>query len=312
MLCADRFGDVHSIDVARSLSEADADSTRHCEVQNLAEEEAPLLGHFSTVTHIAIAEKFIATGDRENRIRISHYPHAYDISLFCFGHTSFVTRLAWVGDHLLLSGAGDGTVRLWDTSCGVELSCVSLPGPDDTSHPGVISCLAPSPTVANIAVAVVHGLSSVFLLSGLENRILRLAGSFEPAPCQNTSRAAPSGACFDESGALWLSTKESSCVASYHIPSPAGDGSIDPSSVQCGKSFSVDTVPTEVAPTVKTNVDIVDHPTPGDWLTSLRKSVYDPTWKGKGQKRQRGESWLKKSQLEDGAENASEGVDAPI
>mmetsp|Transcript_26672 Transcript_26672/g.37128 ORF Transcript_26672/g.37128 Transcript_26672/m.37128 type:complete len:485 (-) Transcript_26672:370-1824(-) len=89
-----------------------------------------LLGHCATVTDMQMlkigGKNYLATADVEKKIRISLYPDSYDIVSFCFGHKAFVTRTDWAPfkTHdgakipLLLSGAGDGTVRLWEPKTG--------------------------------------------------------------------------------------------------------------------------------------------------------------------------------------------------
>lgn len=111
-MVSDAFGDVYALPVYESV--------------NLREEGAQddhmILGHFSTVTDIALIGGVIASGDRDNKIRLSKYPLSYVIEAFCLGHEEFVTSVCWWGDRLL-SGSGDGSVRMWDrdgTSVGIN------------------------------------------------------------------------------------------------------------------------------------------------------------------------------------------------
>lgn len=48
-----------------------------------------ILGHTSLLTAMALTqdEKYIITADRDEHIRVSHYPEGYDIERFCLGHS---------------------------------------------------------------------------------------------------------------------------------------------------------------------------------------------------------------------------------
>jgi len=67
--------------------------------------------------------KFIITCDRDEKIRVSHYPNSYNIHNFCLGHFEFVSGIALCPHNpsFLCSSSGDGTIRIWDFSRGVEL-----------------------------------------------------------------------------------------------------------------------------------------------------------------------------------------------
>jgi len=87
---------------------------------------------------------YVITCDRDEKIRVSHYPNAYNINNFCLGHTEFVTGIALCPHNptLLCSVSGDGTIRVWDflnghqlgiKVCGEDVSDLlqSLPETDD-------------------------------------------------------------------------------------------------------------------------------------------------------------------------------------
>lgn len=85
------------------------------------------LGHTtSVITHVAFPPEradVVVTSDRNEKIRVSKWPQATVIECFCLGHTSFVSRVAFVGAERLVSCGGDGTVRLWEA--GREVACAS-------------------------------------------------------------------------------------------------------------------------------------------------------------------------------------------
>jgi len=70
------------------------------------------------ITH---EDKFVITSERDEKIRVSRFPNAYNIHNFCLGHTEFVTSLSLLSPNLLLSGSGDATIRLWNFIEGQQL-----------------------------------------------------------------------------------------------------------------------------------------------------------------------------------------------
>lgn len=48
-----------------------------------------VLGHTSSLLAMALTsdERFVVTSDRDEHIRISHFPRGYRIERFCLGHT---------------------------------------------------------------------------------------------------------------------------------------------------------------------------------------------------------------------------------
>ena len=70
--------------------------------------------------------KFIITCDRDEKIRVSHFPNAYNIHNFCLGHSDFVTCLEMFHENnMMVSGSGDGTLKVWDFLKGTVLSSVT-------------------------------------------------------------------------------------------------------------------------------------------------------------------------------------------
>ncbi|XP_069544810.1 tRNA (guanine-N(7)-)-methyltransferase non-catalytic subunit wdr4-like, partial [Brachyistius frenatus] len=72
--------------------------------------------------------RFIITAERDEKIRVSHLRAPYDIQAFCLGHQQFVSALQILPGHprWLLSGSGDGTVKLWDYESGRQLQSRDL------------------------------------------------------------------------------------------------------------------------------------------------------------------------------------------
>ncbi|KAJ2717331.1 hypothetical protein H4R19_000083 [Coemansia spiralis] len=128
LLTADKFGDVYRVPMAAPSPQADMDNAAGA----MAKPE-PLLGHVSILCDVAVsygARPFVLTCDRDEKLRISRYPNAYNIQAFGLGHKEFVKSVATAqfAPDVAVTGAGDGTVRLWDIASGRLLQTVELKG----------------------------------------------------------------------------------------------------------------------------------------------------------------------------------------
>ncbi|ELU16385.1 hypothetical protein CAPTEDRAFT_227793 [Capitella teleta] len=85
-----------------------------------------LLGHVSMILDACLCadDQLLVTADRDEKLRVSRFPNSYNIHGFCLGHKEFVSCSRWLDEEkLLLSGSGDGTLKLWDLeSCDLKSS----------------------------------------------------------------------------------------------------------------------------------------------------------------------------------------------
>ncbi|KAJ2745688.1 tRNA (guanine-N(7)-)-methyltransferase non-catalytic subunit trm82 [Coemansia sp. BCRC 34301] len=114
LVTADKFGDAHLV------------ATSHTD-----EKPKLLLGHVSILYAIAFTfsdKPLVLTCDRDEKLRVSKYPNAYNIQSFGLGHTEFVTTVAAArfAPDSAVTGSGDGTLRLWGTSSGDLVQTVEL------------------------------------------------------------------------------------------------------------------------------------------------------------------------------------------
>ncbi|XP_029314547.1 tRNA (guanine-N(7)-)-methyltransferase non-catalytic subunit wdr4 isoform X3 [Cottoperca gobio] len=119
LLATDKSGDVYSFSVVEPQREGELK-----------------MGHLSMLLAVSMSpdDKYIITADRDEKIRVSHLRSPYNIQSFCLGHQQFVSALLVPSGHphWLLSGSGDGTMKLWEYESGRELQSWDLKELEET------------------------------------------------------------------------------------------------------------------------------------------------------------------------------------
>ncbi|KAJ2591764.1 WD repeat-containing protein 4 [Coemansia sp. RSA 1722] len=114
LITGDKFGDCYRISV-----------------DNSADKPEILLGHVSILCSVGFSygpNPYVLTCDRDEKLRVSKYPNAYNIQAFGLGHREFVTSVATASfaPEIAVTGSGDGTIRLWKLDSGELLQTVEL------------------------------------------------------------------------------------------------------------------------------------------------------------------------------------------
>lgn len=156
-----------------------------------------VLGHVSIITSMLLSPQhdFILTADRDDKIRVSRFPNAYSIHSFCLGHTGYLTNIIIPDDAptLVISGSGDGTVKVWNYLEGKLLNSVT---PSESQ--GAIAI----PTAYNKAgsklVVLVEGGNNVFIYK-LDGNQLSLQQTLDVGGVAVDAQ-------FDADGLLWVCT----------------------------------------------------------------------------------------------------------
>lgn len=285
VLVADRTGDVHSVSVTALLSRNNIVTVAEQGILDISEDDIPLVGHYSMITDMSLSPKFIATSDRDNKIRVSNYPKSFDIQSFCLGHVDFVARIIWVDELRLLSGGGDTYIRLWNALNGAELSSVSIrhslsertQASFDESVGCVVIGISTHPQNRDIAVVVLHKFSCLIVIEGITSNNLHISKLLSVSDVQGGNNAVLTGALFDQKGQLWVSVRDTPIVCAYTFPG-----------TPCDEKFTSPVEKFEVpAPSKHAQGKISDHEfqSTGDWLSGLRKKQFIECWKGKKRKR---------------------------
>ena len=119
VVVADKFGDVYEISAINTEAVAEKDLV-------------PILGHVSMLNEVVVAEhdgkQYVLTGDRDEHIKVSHYPESYVVRNWLFGHHEFVSclHICSFNKDILISGGGDDYLILWDWWANKQLARVGL------------------------------------------------------------------------------------------------------------------------------------------------------------------------------------------
>lgn len=102
----DKTGDVYEFCLSESTSQ-----------------EKLLFGHCSMMLDFILTpdDRYIISGDRDEKIRVTNYPNTYNVESYCLGHEEFVSTLQLLDSSTLVSGSGDGRVIFWDFLSGKRL-----------------------------------------------------------------------------------------------------------------------------------------------------------------------------------------------
>lgn len=276
VLVSDAFGDVFRLPIDRPV--------------NLREEEDQdiyrMLGHFSTLTSVASSEHLIATGDRDGKLRISRFPDAFVIESFCLGHTEFITCLEWVCGERLVSGAGDGTVRLWEAKSGCQLGVISCTDrvPDGIAMPiatgkgHVVTSIRVFPTEADIGIFTLYGCSQIFVASGLQSAN---PVHFRIVTCLEHGHVV-TGTAIDKDGRLLVSPSPHSLRATKYV---CKSGSVERvAGEHCEKTTASVPSNSSFENSCGEGADKSADLTRFEWLNQQRKKEMVPNWKGKKRK----------------------------
>uniref|UniRef100_A0A1A8H6Q5 WD repeat domain 4 n=1 Tax=Nothobranchius korthausae TaxID=1143690 RepID=A0A1A8H6Q5_9TELE len=201
LLVADKSGDVYSFSVVEPQAEGELK-----------------MGHLSMLLSMAVSpdDKFIITADRDEKIRVSHRRSPYNIQSFCLGHRQFVSALHVPPSHphWLLSGSGDGTMKLWEFESGRRLQSWDLSQLDESQssdpdkNTAVVQIISSSDG-CHVAV-LCEGESTVhfFHLDQDEQRLVPHS-RLQLAHC-------PLDATFDPEGQLWVLLDSSDTPLKIH------------------------------------------------------------------------------------------------
>ncbi|XP_077437046.1 tRNA (guanine-N(7)-)-methyltransferase non-catalytic subunit wdr4 [Vanacampus margaritifer] len=195
VLVADKSGDVYSFSVTEPEREGELK-----------------MGHLSMVLAVTVSlnDKYIITADRDEKIRVSHFCSPYNIQSFCLGHKQFVSSLLVPSDdlHWLLSGSGDGTMKLWEYGTGQMLQSWDLNNLEETpdwtprleNEGKVTVChISSSPDGCHIAVQCDRVSTIHFFMLNQENKKKELV----PHSRLSLPRC-PLDMTFDSEGRLWV------------------------------------------------------------------------------------------------------------
>ncbi|KAH9272280.1 hypothetical protein BASA83_005372 [Batrachochytrium salamandrivorans] len=160
-----------------------------------------ILGHVSMLTDVLWSHdgKHILTADRDEKIRVSKYPHAFDIVEFCLGHEQFISRMILLPEApgLVVSGGGDTFLIVWDYLTGSIVQKLDVLDPEkiDMKTTGVLSIKY---SRSSKSLAIIFEQQNIVLIVDASNgRELVIRQTLE-------TPYAPLEISFDCNGMLWI------------------------------------------------------------------------------------------------------------
>ncbi|KAJ3175023.1 tRNA (guanine-N(7)-)-methyltransferase non-catalytic subunit trm82 [Geranomyces variabilis] len=180
LIIGDKFGDVYTF-----------------KSNNASDKEALILGHVSLLTSMTLTHdgNYILTADRDEKVRVSRFPLAFDIVQFCLGHEKFVSAIhipAFAPD-LLISGGGDQFLLTWNFMAGRIVQKIPL---DELEGQVAVSAIE-SHAATKVVAVILDSLKKVLLYDAADSTNLKLIQKLD-LPTD------PLHVCFDNDGHLWI------------------------------------------------------------------------------------------------------------
>ncbi|KJE95265.1 hypothetical protein CAOG_05735 [Capsaspora owczarzaki ATCC 30864] len=190
-----------------------------------------LMGHLSMILDLQLNQKSnrLFTADKDEKVRVSHFPNAYNIESFCLGHTRSVSAIALLPSpssgaaELLVSGSLDGTVRLWNPEQARCLQILPLADPVmsssmDTSATSTTAVSEPTFRVAHFARNVAAGHIAV---SAMHLPVVHIIALQPDATLQHVQTiqtvANVAHLAFDTLGRLWISQESTEQPTTVYV-----------------------------------------------------------------------------------------------
>jgi hypothetical protein len=114
-----------------------------------------LAGHTaSVITDMATSGKYVATADRDEKVRISNFPRMDTIQSFCMAHTNVVTSISFVtcqNETLMISCGWDHLLCLWNYIDGLTYDILQY---EASSPDGIVSTDGLNDTASSVVAEV--------------------------------------------------------------------------------------------------------------------------------------------------------------
>jgi hypothetical protein len=186
-----------------------------------------LMGHTTSMITCMAPTKdasLLLTADRDEKIRVSHFPRTALVQSYCLGHKAALTRVvvSSVTPELAISTSLDNTIKLWDVASGALLASHELLANSDDQDALLNVSLTISATT-NLVVVVVN--DSELRFFAIE-KTGEMEASFTLSPKTLSAQMQvdvvahePTSAVFTERGVLVLAYRKSPFLRVFDVAS---------------------------------------------------------------------------------------------